>query len=143
MQSYKTILIATDLSEGSKKVIARAKALTASGDAGLHLIHVIEHSPVAYGGEFSIPIDINVEQTIETHAREALAKLGDQAGISPDHQYLAKGSVKLAVKEKATDLNADLILIGTHEHHGLDWLLGSRANAILHFAPVDVLVVKV
>nr|WP_244897027.1 universal stress protein [Candidatus Coxiella mudrowiae] len=32
-----------------------------------------------------------------------------------------------------------LFIVGTHGHHGIDKLLGSQANAILHAPKYDVL----
>jgi universal stress protein A len=43
----------------------------------------------------------------------------------------------------AEELDADLIVLGTHGRHGLGLMLGSTANAVLHGAPCDVLAVKV
>lgn len=143
MLSYKHILLCTDLSSQAKHIAERAKEIADKSHAKLSVIHVIEHSPVAYGGEFSIPIDVNLEQMIESHVRENLADMSKEFGIAPQHQHIENGTVKAAVIQKVKALNVDLIVVGTHGHHGLDILLGSRANAILHLAPCDVLVVKI
>ncbi len=140
--SYKHILAAIDLSPNSKPVIKQARRFSAQTQATLDLVHVIEHSPVSYGGEFTIPVDVNLEHTIETQARESLDAFGKEFQISPDRLHTYNGSVKQAVIELAEKLHIDLIIIGTHGHHGLDRLLGSRANAILHGAQCDVLAVR-
>jgi universal stress protein A len=143
MLDYKRILLATDLSETSEQVAIAAAKIAKQNNAELHIIHVMEHSPVAYGGEFSIPIDVNLEQSLEASAREALASLGEKYQVKPEHQHLESGSVKLAVKELTDNIKPDLIVVGTHGHHGIDVLLGSRANAILHIAPCDVMVIRI
>src|SRR3990167_3694895 len=139
---YRNILLATDLSGNSKKAAERARIIADNCQAQLHIVHVIEHSPIAFGGEFSIPMDIHLEQTIEQTASQALAKKGYQLNISSDHQHLLNGTVKHQVLELAEKLRIDLIVVGTHGHHGFDILLGSRANAILHGATCDVLAVR-
>ena len=53
------------------------------------------------------------------------------------------GAIKLGVNDIAQEKHADLIVVGTHTHHGLEVLLGSRANAILHLAKCDVWVIKI
>ena len=143
MLKYQHILVAVDLSPVTDQVISRAQEIARESKALLSMVHVMEHSPVAYGGEFSIPVDVNLEQSLEQEVRKEMEKLGAKYGIPPEHQYLESGSVKLAVTDLAEELHADLIVAGTHGHHGLDVLLGSRANAILHRAQCDVLVVRV
>ena len=143
MLKYQHILVAVDLSPVTDQVLARAQAIAKESKALLSIVHVMEHSPVAYGGEFSIPVDVNLEQSLESEVRKELQKLGAKYGIPAEHQYLESGSVKLAVTDLAQTLHADLIVTGTHGHHGFDVLLGSRANAILHRAQCDVLVIRI
>ncbi len=123
-------------------MISRAQEIAKQSNATLDIVHVIEQSPVAYGGEFSIPINVNLEQSIETQAREMIAQLCEKAHIKPQHQHVLTGIVKNTVLDLAKQLKIDLIIVGTHGHHGLDVLLGSRANAILHGATCDVLAVR-
>jgi universal stress protein A len=40
-------------------------------------------------------------------------------------------------------LDVDLIVIGSHGREGIQRLLGSTANAVLHGAPCDVLAVRI
>jgi universal stress protein A len=143
MLKYQHILVAVDLSPVTDQVMARAQEIAQESKALLSMVHVMEHSPVAYGGEFSIPVDVNLEQSLEQEVRKEMGKVGERYGVAPEHQYLESGSVKLGVTDLAEELHADLIVTGTHGHHGLDILLGSRANAILHRAQCDVLVVRV
>ena len=72
--------------------------------------------------------------------------LGDQAkkfDIPKDRQHFELGPIKHVVVDLAKDLKADLIVVGSHSHHGLERLLGSKANAILHLAQCDVLTVRI
>lgn len=140
---YKHILLATDLSKHSDAVAKRAAAIAKTTSAKLSAIHVVMHTPIAYAGEFSIPIDAAFEITLEKQAKAQLAKLGRKYNIPQKSQKLGQGSVKLAVTDFAKTIKADLIVVGTHSHEGLDLLLGSQANAILHAAKCDVLVVRI
>lgn len=141
--SYHNILIAVDLSVHSEQVISAAKNLIKDRPITTHIAHVIEHSPIAYGGEFSIQIDVNLEYKIETQARELLSELAKKATIPASKQHILSGSVKRSITTLAKKLETDLIIVGTHGHHGLDKILGSHANAILHAAECDVLVVRI
>jgi universal stress protein A len=140
---YKHILFAADLAPNCEQVAKRAHDIATECNATLDVVHVVEHSPIAYGGEFSVPIDINLEQTIETEARKMLNALCAKFSIAENKQHVLIGAVKHSVMMLAKKLNIDLIIVGTHGHHGIDKLLGSRANAILHGATCDVLAVRV
>ena len=142
-QLYKRILLATDLSEHSDYVAKRAAAIAKTTGATLSIIHVLAYSPIAYAGEFSIPIDAEFEATLKKQAKTQLAKLGKKYNIPQKLQLLTQGSVKLAVTDCAAEIKADLIVVGTHSHEGLDILLGSQANAILHAAKCDVWVIRI
>ena len=142
MLGYKRILIATDLSPQGKKTLQHALEMAKASKAEVYLIHVLEHSPMSYGGEFSIPMDPNVEQTIEHQASTLLQQLAEKYGFDDQHVTLANGSVKIEVIKKATEIKADLIVVGSHGGGAMGVLLGSRANAILHHAKCDVWVFK-
>jgi universal stress protein A len=143
MLNYKHILLTTDLSQDTVKLSERARNIAKCSNAKLSLVHVLEYTPVVYGsGEFSIPLDVNIEETLHKRAAEALANLGQQIGVAAADQYVEIGSIKRAVANLAEKINADLIIVGTHGRHGVEILLGATANAILHQAKCDVLAVR-
>lgn len=144
MLSYKHILLATDLSEETQKIADVANEYCTRSRATLSIIHVMEHTPVVYGGgEYTVPLDINLEEKLTENARNALNALANRLKISPENQYIAHGSVKTEIVNYVKQHHIDLIILGSHGHHGLQLLLGSTANAILHASPCDVLAVRV
>lgn len=140
---YQHILVAIDLSPASDWVLKQASAIAEYNHAKLSLVHVMEHSPLVYGGEFSISINPDLQQEFEHAAREGLADLGEKYHIQPEDQHIRQGSVKQVVKDLVEQLNIDLIVIGSHSKKEMGFLLGSIANAILHVATCDVFVVKI
>jgi len=52
------------------------------------------------------------------------------------------GSPKTEIIRVAQENGVDLIVVGSHGRHGLALLLGSTANGVLHYAPCDVLAVR-
>lgn len=140
---YKHILLATDLSGNSDYVAKRAALLAKTFKAKLSVIHVVLHTPIAYAGEFSIPIDAEFETILNKQAKSRLAKLGKKYNIPAKSQQLMQGSVKLAVTDFAKKIKADLIVVGAHSREGIDILLGSQANGILHAATCDVWVIHI
>jgi universal stress protein A len=57
--------------------------------------------------------------------------------------YTKTGNPSDETHNLAKEIQADLIVIGTHGQSGLKLLLGSTANAVLHGVKCDVLAVKI
>lgn len=142
MPHYKRILLAVDLTDESALVADRAKALAASNSAELHAVHVIEPLSLAYGGD--IPMDISsVQDQIHEQAKRHLAEFSQQHGLSVERAHLIFGRPDSEIHRLADEIDADLIVVGSHGRHGLALLLGSTANGVLHGATCDVLAVRV
>jgi len=76
-------------------------------------------------------------------AEKRLQDLADKFGLHNDARFVLQGSTKREILNIAEDEAIDLIVIGSHGREGLQLLLGSTANAVLHGAPCDVLAVRV
>ncbi len=137
MALYSTILHATDLSKSSYSVAEKAAELAKSFGAELTLIHTIEPIP-AYG----FPGVTELESPLIEQAKTEIQKLGALIGVDEAHQKIEFGSVKAQVIAMADTIKADLIIVGSHGHHGLSRLLGSSASAIVHGASLDVFVIR-
>ena len=140
---YKKILVATDLvPHSSAKVVKAAVALAKTHNAKVHVLHVIEDYPLVYGGDTALAFTEEQESVIEDGAKKQLAKLCKRYDIPAKNQHVVRGIVKAEVVAFAKQCKANLLVLGTHSHHGLDLLLGSRADAIIHSAPMDVLAIR-
>ncbi len=138
---YKHILIAADLLPGNEALIKKAVFLSKPSGT-IDIVHVVELSPIAYGGEFSVAVDINLKNKIETAAGKKLQKIASSAHIPLERQHVVSGLVRNTVIDLAEKIAADLIIVAPRSHHGIAKLLGSQANAILHHAPCDVLIIE-
>jgi universal stress protein A len=143
MLKYHHVLLATCLTPTTQKVAIKAHKIAQSAGAKLSIVHVMEQTSAAYGGEFAVNINFEYEQALEKNIQQALSNLAEEYQIPDDHQYFEMGSINHAVVDLAEKIHADLIVVGSHSHHGFNRLLGSRANAILHIAKCDVLAVRV
>ena len=72
-----------------------------------------------------------------------LAKFGEKIGISAGSQQVMLGDPAAVIRAQAEEINADLIVLGSHGRSGWRVLLGSTANSVLHGANCDVLTVRV
>lgn len=141
---YEHILIAVDLHiKSDKAILERATAIAKAFKVdSLSLVHSVEHIH-AYGIAQAYPAVVNFEEEMTRVAKEELAKLGKTYGIPVGSQIVEFGSPKTVIMDKAQELKADLIIVGSHGRHGLALLLGSTANAVLHHAHCDVLAVHI
>ncbi|WHI53038.1 universal stress protein [Microbulbifer sp. MLAF003] len=142
MAKYQQILVGLDLSEESSQVLDKAAALAGAFGAELSLVHAIEPLTFAYGGD--IPMDLSeVQDQLQSQAKEQLQKAAQPLNIPSERQHVILGQPSTEIHRLAKDLEADLIIIGSHGRHGLALLLGSTANGVLHGAKCDVLAVRV
>lgn len=142
MSDYGKILVAVDLSEDSNRILQRARAVASSAAAQLHIIHVIEPLSFAYGGD--IPMDFSgIQDEIYQQATQQLDRFAESHGIDKAHRHIVMGRPEVEIHALAEELQADLIVVGSHGRHGLALLMGSTANGVLHGAKRDVLAVRV
>jgi universal stress protein A len=141
MRDYKNILLAVDLSEDSRIIGERAKAIAACYQSEITLLHVVEYVPVEPMGEALLP-SVQIEGELVERARQRLKELADSLGLSNNRQLIETGGIKTEIIRAAQRLNSDLIVLGSRERHGLAILLNFTEDTILHAAPCDVLAVR-
>jgi universal stress protein A len=146
---YKHILFATELTEDKSLVEVKVMALHKLTEAKLSVIHVIEPIPSAYyGGVYGVIPDINpidnvsTTNALEERAKHALKPLTKRLNIQEQDLHIPIGHTSGEILSFAKKENVDLIITGSHGVHGLQLLLGSTANAVLHGANCDVLAVR-
>jgi universal stress protein A len=144
--AYKKILAAIDLTEEAQQVLDQARETAKQNDAELSLIVVVKPINQVYSG-FDVAALSADAALIEADAvRQSEARLAVHAkslGIPVKRTYVSRGSPATEIREMATTLGADLIILGTHGRHGLGLLLGSTATGVLHGCPCDVLTVRI
>lgn len=147
MSHYRNILIAIDLSDESEKVLKKAEVLAVLNETECHVIHVVEPttSIVSSGlaGGFVSYDTASFDKSVLEAAQESMSELCVKRNIPLSNQHVVMGYPKQEIHQMAEKINADLIMIGSHGRHGMQLLLGSTANAVLHGAKCDVLAIRV
>lgn len=143
MADYRHILLAVDFSKESEAIGQRAVDLAKRYGAELTLMHVVAnlYEEPMYDLMSSFPAD--VEEQLVQNARQSLTDLAQRLGVPAAERVVEVGTPKTGIIQAAKERDADLIVLGSHGVHGLELLLGSTANAVLHAAPCDVLAVRV
>ena len=142
MTIYRRILAVVDLSQDSAEVAGRARAIaTACGEASLELLHVVEYVPVEPLGDALMP-SVQIESELLERARDRMARQADSLGSPPPAWRVETGNVKAEIMRHARASQAELIVIGSRERHGLSILVNLTEDTVLHAAPCDVLAVR-
>ncbi len=141
--SYQHILLTLDYSEHGDYVLQKGQVLAQVFSAKLSLVHVLDNIPmpqVAYGT--IIPLTEQTDNALLEAEKTKFIQIADKLGIDEDSRWMVWGNPKQEITHIAEKENADLIIVGSHGRHGLALLLGSTANAVLHYAKCDVLAVR-
>jgi universal stress protein A len=143
MAKYQRILAAMDLTQEGTKVLEQAIELSQQYEATLTLINVVEHVPSVYSAESTFPEIPDIEKQLMEKAEAQMTKIQEEFKITNCASTIRTGSAKHEIIDMAEEIGADLIVAGSHGRHGLQLLLGSTANGILHLAKCDVLAVRI
>lgn len=142
MALYRKLLLAIDFASHTEDLCQHAAKLAEIHDATLSLIHVVE--PIVTDSAFDTlpPLPVDFDDLLVQQARTRLEQLTQRYGIKEKNLYLEIGVTKREILRVAQEQEIDLILVGSHGRHGVELLLGSTANAVLHHADCDVLAVR-
>lgn len=138
------ILVTTDTSKLGHAALPHARAMAHALGAELVLLSVQPDPTAGIAGEFAYaPISVTAEEMLEEdrQLRESLDPVADGARIVVERaggRSIAQTILDVAGVEKAS-----MIVMTTHGRSGLGRvLLGSVAEAVVHAAPIPVLLVK-
>lgn len=141
---YTSILVPVDGSEESEKAFCSACDLCSKYSASLHLVHVSNYWQFMAGiGEAVAMIPL---EEFEAPGKELLRKTLETAigtGCKSAKSYFLSGEPGKAIVDKAKEVSADLIVIGSRGHSDLSGLLlGSVSHKVCNSAECSCLVVR-
>jgi universal stress protein A len=139
---YNRILCAVDLTDDSKPVAARAAAIASQWRAELRLLHVVEFVPIEPLSDSLVPV-VQVDDSTIARALGQLQELAVAIGVDRNACEVVGGTVKAELLRHARDWQANLIVLGSRERHGLSILVNLTEDTVLHGACCDVLAVRV
>jgi nucleotide-binding universal stress UspA family protein len=142
---YRSVLIATDLSEGSAAAAEATKRLGLLEGADILALHVIalDGGPIVRAAMTVKEFDDRVAEK-EKQASKGLEDFLRKLGIVAPRRVvkLAEESTAMALDTCAKAAKADLVVLGTHGESGFKkWLIGSVAESVLSGAEMDVFAV--
>ena len=141
---YQKILVAVDTSPESVTVLTKARTLARLTGASLTVVHYVEQPYINYAyGDLVAQQFLPSLDEVKEQVQPGLLKQMAEAEIPSSSLRVDFGEPVEAVTTLATEEGFDLVIVGSHGRHGLQLLLGSTANGILHHAKCDVLAVRV
>lgn len=145
MNLIKKILVPVDFSDYSKDALKYAVQFAKQFNARLYIVYVVE--PVIYPADFSmgqvaIP---SLENDIKNRAEEEMESLV-KSFVDPSiktEKIIKTGKPFVEIIETAREVDADIIIMATHGHTGVEHLLfGSTAEKVVRKAPCPVLTLR-
>lgn len=112
------ILVAADLSDLSRSAIEYAAKMATAFKSHVHILHVVVPVPTYIGNEVVQPVlpAESEEELEEVKADlESMSEYLRSRNIESDFEVL-KGPVVETIIEKANSYQADLIILGAHNH---------------------------
>lgn len=141
----KTILLPTDFGKSSDHAIAYTVDLAKAFGAEIVIMHAWEIPMIGFpDGAYVASADL-ATRVLESAQRglDAALKLTEGKGV-PVRGLLKQGPTWQTIIESAKEVDAGLIVIGTHGRHGLPRaLLGSVAEKVVRTAHTPVLTLHV
>jgi len=140
---WRRILVPLDFSLTSLRALKMAVPLAKQCGARLLLLNVIEPNPYATGMEGAVLV--MPEVTVARNARKQLPQVARRFVPKSVRvtSLVAHGRAADVIVETAEEKGADLIVLSTHGHTGLDRLLmGSTAEHVVRSAKCPVFVVR-
>jgi nucleotide-binding universal stress UspA family protein len=142
-----TVIVAgIDLSVPSEQALERAAALAQLNSAALIMVNAqADDAPIEHADNAMLEQLGEVSAAVRAEEAKRLAEKLQAMQARGIHVELINrpGSPGEVIAEVSKERGADLIVIGTHGHTGLQrFLLGSVAASVLRHAPCDVLVCR-
>jgi len=139
MSHYQHILCPIDFSKNCRKTLEKALKLKQENQAKLTVVHYIEPLPPA---AYAMGV-IDYENDFMLEAKKMMTQLAKEYQLAEADTHVESGKAKHDIADYAKNEAVDLIVIGSHGHHGiLNNLVGSTTTATINHAHCDVYIVK-
>jgi len=138
---YRNVLVPTDGSDASAAAVEHAVDLAGRYDARIHALYVVDSGSYGVLGE-STPTVVEALREDGSQAVASVAATAADAGVEVD-TAVVEGAVHRSILDHADEVDADLVVMGTHGRQGIDrYLLGSVTERIVRSSSVPVLTVR-
>ena len=140
-KSQSVVVAAVDLVSGFEDVLEAASKWASKTEGELHVVHVFPRDVAgSLQGEDALRFS-NLTDDVRAKLERLCANL--PAAIKRIVFHIRVGSADVEIAQLASDVSADLVVVGTRHHTGLErLLLGSVGASLIRNAPCPVLVCR-
>jgi nucleotide-binding universal stress UspA family protein len=140
-RTQSVVVAAVDLVDRTEEVLQAAAKLSTAPDGELHIVHVIAQNAVgSLRGDDALRFS-NLTDDVRLKLQQLAADL--PIAVKHIHLHVRLGTPDVEIAQLASDVGADLVVVGTHTHTGMErLLLGSVAASLIRNAPCPVLVCR-
>lgn len=144
------VVVGIDFSETSRGALTRAfKLANRETSAEVHVVWALSKSgPTIAGEALAIAVDVPYEESANKLREFVQAEMeafasAEECRIERTRVHLRVGAAAEEVAQLAADLDADMVVVGTHGRRGVRrFLLGSVAEGAVRLCHCPVLVVR-
>ncbi len=134
---FETVVVGADGSETAAEAARKAIELVKLTGGRLHVVTAYRHEQLSAAGA-EAPGTIGSRDLAESVVSDYVSR-ARAAGIQSEG-HARSGDAANAICDVATDVGADLIVVGNKGMTGMRRVLGSVPNSVAHHAPCDVLI---
>lgn len=133
------ILVGSDLSSASDRVVREAARLAVASDASLHVVSAFDEAwRVGDGGRVPESVMHEITQALPAQLRRILP-----ASVTPASAEVRFGKPSTVLLDRAREVKADVIVLGPHRGPDVPaQFLGTTADAVLVGATVPCVVIR-
>lgn len=133
---YENVLVPVDGSDPALAAVEHAARLATVHDAQLHLLHVVDTGAVVESASVDV---LGAMEEAGERALENAREVAAEAGAESIEASIAQGVPHRAIVDSVDQLDADVVVMGTHGRTGLErFLLGSVTEKVVRLSPVPV-----
>jgi universal stress protein F len=138
---FKTILVPVDLyTEGvAAQQLAVAKRFAEAANGEIIVLYVVPGIP----GYAQSELPSGTHESVLSEAKKKLDAVAQSAGLGGNVKLvMLEGKPARAILDHANEIQADLIIMASHDPNLTDYLLGSTAARVVHHAHCSMFIVR-
>jgi len=137
MPLYKTILLTVDIAAINSQTVEAARELAYLTKARLHIVYVVEPLPLFEHGFLG---DALLLKQVRADLNDQFNHLANHCEIPENHRWFELGNAKKKILQVAQKIQADCIVIASHDQNAMIGLLGTTAIGVAQGAQCAVMI---